>query len=375
MDGKRFKGVNSGRGIFFLMIILVVIIGGAVLKFTAPALIPLTIAILLAFVLEPVVRFLERYHIPRLCSIFIAAALIVFGLYSLGLALFSSGRTILSLYPRYEARLTEIYVGIGRFFELSYDEHLSFLENLWNQLGVRNRVREITFSLSNDFLVFIKDAFMVVLFVFFLLMEASFFREKISFAFEDKHSGQINKISRDIVFQVTRYLSLKFLISLITGTAVAVLLSFIGLEFPLVWGIIQFILNFIPNIGSIAVGTGASVFALLQFWPEPGPVVVVALIMLGVNSIIGNVLEPKIMGDNLGLAPIAVLVSLVLWGWIWGFAGMILAVPMTVIIRIVCENVPYLEPVSILLASQRSLAAKKAREAAESPETPVEPAP
>jgi predicted PurR-regulated permease PerM len=145
---------------------------------------------------------------------------------------------------------------------------------------------------------------------------------------------------------------------------VAGLLKIAGLEFPLVWGMIQFILNFIPNIGSIATGVAAGVFALLQFWPSPQPVIIVALIMLGTNMIIGNILEPKIMGDNLGLSPIVVLVSLVAWGWIWGFAGMILAVPMTVIIRIICENIPSLEPVSILLASQRSLGAKKAQKKA-----------
>jgi predicted PurR-regulated permease PerM len=342
-----------------------VILGVAVLKLTSSVLLPLTIAILLAFVLEPVVRFLGKYHIPRITSILLSSALIVIGLYSMGLALFSSGRTILSSYPKYEDRLTEIYVGIARFFELSYDEHLSFLENLWNQLGIRTRVRIITLSLSNDFIIFLKDALMVVLFVFFLLTEASFFRDKVFLAFEGKRSGQIYKISHDVVHEVTRYLSIKFLISLATGAVVAGLLKIAGLEFPLVWGMIQFILNFIPSIGSIAAGVGASVFALLQFWPLPQPVIAVALSMLGTNMIIGNVLEPKIMGDNLGLSPIVVLVSLVIWGWIWGFAGMILAVPMTVIIRIVCENIPSLEPVSILLASQRSLAARKARAAQE----------
>jgi predicted PurR-regulated permease PerM len=363
---ERFKGFNSGKGMLFLVVIL----GVAVLKLTAPVLLPLTIAILLAFVLEPVVRFLGRYHIPRLASILLSSALIVIGLYSLGLVLFSSGRTILSSYPRYENRLTEIYVGIARFFELSYDEHLSFLENLWNQLGIRTRVRGITLSLSNEFIIFLKDALMVVLFVFFLLTEASFFKDKVFLAFEGKRSGQIYKISHDVVHEVTRYLSIKFLISLATGAAVAGLLKLAGLEFPLVWGMIQFILNFIPSIGSIAVGVAASVFALLQFWPFPQPVIIVALIMLGTNMIIGNVLEPKIMGDNLGLSPIAVLVSLVLWGWIWGFAGMILAVPMTVIIRIICENISYLEPVSILLASHRSLTAKqnaRKKQAADAP--------
>jgi predicted PurR-regulated permease PerM len=134
----------------------------------------------------------------------------------------------------------------------------------------------------------------------------------------------------------------------------------VNLEFAVVWGIIQFILNFIPSIGSITVGVGAGLFALIQFWPDPVPVMLVVLIMVGVNMIIGYGFEPKIMGDNLGLSPIVVLMSLVIWGWIWGFAGMILAVPMMVIIRIICEGIPVLEPISILLGSRRAVMAKKA---------------
>jgi predicted PurR-regulated permease PerM len=314
------------------------------------------------------VGFLKKFGIPRSGAVFVAVVIIVTGLYGFWVVLVSSGRTILSLYPRYERRLTEIYIWVARFFELSYDEHLTFFENLWNQLGVRTRVRNITLFLSNSFVVFLKDALMVVLFVFFLLFEAAFFREKIDLAFENKRSGQIKKISADVMYQVTRYLGTKFLISLATGIVVTIGLRLAGLEFAVLWGGIQFILNFIPNIGSIAVGIGATIFALLQFWPEPGPIVIVGLIMLGANMFIGNVLEPKIMGDNLGLSPIVVLLSLLAWGWLWGFAGMILAVPMTVIIKIVCENVPVLEPLSIILGSHKAVLAKKAeRDPADQP--------
>jgi predicted PurR-regulated permease PerM len=279
--------------------------------------------------------------------------------------LVSSTRTILSLYPRYERRLTEIYIWAARFFEFSYDEHLSFIENLWSQLGVRTRVRNITIYLSNSFIVFLKDALMVVLFMVFSLFEAGYLKEKIETAFENKRSGQIKKISADVMRQVTRYLSAKFFISLATGIVVTIGLRLVGLEFALIWGVIQFILNFIPNIGSIAVGVGATAFALLQFWPEPGPIIVVGLIMLGANMIIGNILEPQIMGDNLGLSPIVVLMSLMIWGWLWGFAGMILAVPMTVIIKIICENISVLEPISIILGSRKAVMARKAIDRAE----------
>jgi predicted PurR-regulated permease PerM len=362
---NSFKRFNSGRANFFLVAFIACILAGGMLKVTASVILPFTIALLLALVMYPMVKFLQKWHIPRFFSILLAVCGIVMGLYLLGIVLFSSGRTILSLYPKYENRLTEIYIWAGRFFELSYDEHLTFFENLWGQLGIRAGIRNVTFSLSNSFIAFVKDAVMVVLFVVFILVEAAFFKDKVFRAFENKRSGQIIKISTDVMRQITRYLSIKFLISLVTGVVVTIGLRLIGMEFALVWGCIQFILNFIPNIGSIATGVGVVLFALLQFWPVPGPIIAAALIMLGANLILGSALEPKIMGDNLGLSPIVVLLSLMIWGWLWGFAGMILAVPMMVIIKIICENVPFLEPLSILLGSRKAVLAKRAE--AESP--------
>jgi predicted PurR-regulated permease PerM len=357
-----FKDFNSGRANFFLLAFIALVLGGGVLKLTTSIVLPFTIALLLAFVMYPMVLFLEKLHIPRIMSIILSVIIIIGGLSIFGAALFSSFKTILATYPKYEDRLTEIYLSLAEFFDLSYDDRLSFFENLWAQLGVRSQVRIITLSLSNSFIVFLKDALMVSLFVVFLLVEASYFKEKVNLAFENQRSGQIQKISVDVIRQVSRYLSIKFVISLVTGIVVAVGLNLVGLEFAMVWGVIQFILNFIPSIGSITAGVGAALFALLQFWPDPAPIILVAFIMLGTNMIIGNVLEPKIMGDNLGLSPIAVLLSLVAWGWLWGFAGMIMAVPMTVIIRIICENLPFLEPVSVILGSRRALLRKQNEE-------------
>jgi predicted PurR-regulated permease PerM len=356
----RYKTFNSGRANFFLVTIITCLLAAGALKIAAPVIIPFIIAVFLALVLQPLMVIPGKFRIPRFIPILLAVVFIVAGLFFMGAVLFSSARAILALYPKYEAKLTEIYRQVAQFFEFSYDEQLGFIENLWSQLGVRSRIRLLTLSLSNSFLSFLRDAVMVVLFVVFLLIEAAFLKEKIDVAFEGRHAGQIKKMSADIVMQISRYLSIKFVISLVTGVIVAALLKLVGLEFAVVWGIIQFILNFIPSLGSIACGVAASVFALVQFWPEPAPVILVVIIMLVTNITIGNVLEPKIMGDNLGLSPIVVLLSLMIWGFIWGFAGMILAVPMMVIIKIVCENVTLLEPVSILLGSRKAVLAKKA---------------
>ncbi|MDR2485752.1 MAG: AI-2E family transporter [Treponema sp.] len=370
---NKFNGKSRSRGIFFLIAFIACVLAGGVCKITASVILPFTISVFLAFVMNPMVTMLEKLHIKRIFSIILAVCIIIAGLYLIGAVLFASGRTILSLYPKYEKRLTEIYVWFSGFFELSYDEHLTFFENLWAQLGVRNRIMYLTFSFSNAFIGFLKGAVMMVLFVIFLLIEGANVTEKIEIVFKRKWSGPIKKISADVVQQVTRYLSAKFFISLATGIVVTIALHLVRLEFAVVWGLIQFILNFIPNIGSAAVGAGAVLFAVLQFWPDPGPIIAVGIIMLGANMIIGNILEPKIMGDNLGLSPLAILIALMFWGWIWGFAGMVLAVPMTVIIKILCENIPFLEPLSILLGSHKAAMAKK--RGAEEQETERQQAP
>jgi predicted PurR-regulated permease PerM len=349
------------------MVFICCIIAGAVLKIAASVILPFTIAFLLAFVMFPLVSWLDKHRIPRFISILLVVVIIVSVLYIFGIILFSSGSNILSVFPNYENRLTEIYIWIARLLELPYDESLSFWENLWGQLGIRTWVRGFAFSFSNIFLNFVSNAVMIVLFVVFILLEASYFKEKLDAAFE-KRSDRIHRMGQDLIFQVTRYLTAKFFISLATGLIITFGLWLIGLEFAILWGVVAFVLNFIPNLGSIAAGVMTSLFALVQFWPDPVPVILVVALILAVNMVIGNFLDPKITGEHVGISPLMVLVSLAIWGYIWGFAGMVLAVPMTVIIKIICENIPILEPISIMLGTRKSIQAKKSEQEKIEPE-------
>jgi len=350
----RFEHFNSGRANFTLLFIISVILFGAVLKLTASVVVPFTVSLLLAILASPIVKFLEKFHIPRIVSVLLVIFFLLGALVFTGMVLYSSGRAIITLYPKYEARLTEIYIWVARIFDLPYDKHLSVFDNLWGQIGVRNHIRVMTLSFSNAFFRFLSNAVMVAIFMVFLLLEAVFFRAKLDKAFDSPRAGQIKKMIADIMTQVTRYLSIKFIFSLVNGILVGVALKIIGLEFAAVWGVIQFILNFIPNLGSIAVGVGATAFSLVQFWPNPAPVIATGLAMLIINMVLGSFLDPKVMGDNLGLSPLVILISLLIWGWLWGFTGLIIAVPMMVIIKIICENIPRLEPVSVLLGSEKA---------------------
>lgn len=331
----------------------------SILKIMSSVVIPIVIAVFLSFVLYPLVKFINnKIRIPGLSKsgIFgIISVLFIIGvaIYILMSVLFSSTKSMLSVYPKYEARLTEFYVAVSNFFDLSFNNEQSLFENLWNQLGIRNAVQRAAISTSGTFINFFKTLMIILFTMFFLLLEFSQFGKKIPLIFKGEREQQVRNLLSDITRETTIYLSTKFYISLITGILVYLAFLFIGLDFPVLWGFLAFVLNFIPNIGSVAVGVGAIFFSFLQFWPNPLPIILVAVSILAIEMIMGNILEPKIQGNNLGLSPFIIITSLSFWGWLWGFPGMVLSVPMMVVLKIICGSIETLKPISILMGTDR----------------------
>lgn len=345
--------INYSKGIFYLLLCMCILAVGTVLKLTAPVVLPVAVAVLLSFVFQPVVATLNRkFRIPAGVGIAIVIIILISVIVICGNLLFSSIKTILTLYPKYEERFMIVYEAIADIFHLPFDGDTSLFENLWSQLGIRSAIQTTAITLSNQVIKFLRNLTVVFLFVIFLLAEMGAFKSKALVAFAGKDTGKITSIIKDIILQVTRYISVKFFISLLTGILVFLGTFVVGMDFPIIWGFIAFLLNFIPNFGSIISGIGTTLFALIQFWPKPAPVIWVAFVMLSVNMVLGNFIEPKIQGRNLGLSPFIIIVSLSIWGWIWGFMGMILAVPVMVILKITCENISFLQPLSLLMGSK-----------------------
>lgn len=347
----RLKRFNSGKTMAFMLAFLCLVVLIVALKLAAPIIIPFFVAIVLAFVFDPIVVLFQRIRIPRAIGIGLVVMLIGVVFWLLGLIIFNSAKTMLSLYPRYETRFLEIYEQVAKLFQLPFNENLSFSGNLLTQLGVRQRIQRFLLSTSETFLSFGKNLGLVLLFMVFLMAERVHFKDKLSLAFEGKLSLKIRRIFQSIVEQTMRYLRIKVFMSLLTGILSYFIFLLAGLDFAIVWAVLVFAMNFIPTFGSIIAGVGVSVFALVQFWPAPFPIVLVAAGVLTVNMIIGNLVEPNIQGESLNLSPFVLLVSLSAWGYIWGFMGLVLAVPLTVVIKIFCENIPLLEPASIIMGS------------------------
>ena len=345
--------VNYTKGIFYLLLCLGIIAVGTVLKLTTEVVLPITVSVFLGLVFQPVINSLHtKFRIPTILGIVIVFLILFVLIFFIVTLLISSSKAILTLYPKYEERFLTIYVTVAEIFNLPYDSDLSLFNNLWGQLGVRNAIQSMALSFSNNLITFVRNLTVVSLFLIFLLMEMGLFKAKAIAALDGKTPGRITFIMRDIIQQVTKYISVKFFISLLTGIFVFLGTWVVNLDFPIIWGFLAFVLNFIPNFGSILSGILTTFFALVQFWPKPAPVIWVGFVMLAVNMILGNFVEPKVQGRNLGLSPFIIIVSLSIWGWLWGFLGMILAVPMMVILKIVCENISFLQPLSIFMGSK-----------------------
>ena len=166
-----------------------------------------------------------------------------------------------------------------------------------------------------------------------MMLEASVFSEKVSFIRND--TGKTLTNIAGFLDNTQRYMAIKAFTSLITGVLIGISMALMGVDYAVLWGFLAFLLNFIPNIGSIIAAVPAVLMTLLQL--GGGSAVSVAIIFLAVNMLIGNVIEPRVMGRGVGLSSLVVFLSLVFWGWLLGPVGMLLSVPLTMLVKFAAE--------------------------------------
>jgi predicted PurR-regulated permease PerM len=316
----------------------------AVLHLTASVLIPLVTAVLVSFIVSPCVSFLHKQlRIPRPIAIVLVILLIMTVMFLIGLFFYSSIQSLYEEVPKYAGKFTEITYSILDRLGLPRDvfEQFSWVRTLSSSL--------LTFS--RQFVDFLRALVLMMLFLIFLLFERSHIRPKIREAFHHATTQKIFRIYAHTAQQIGKYLSVKFLISAATGFLVWLVLWIIGVKFAFLWGVLTFFFNFMPNIGSIIITILIGLFTILQFYPSVQEPVIALAAMTLIQQILGNLMEPALLGGRLNLSPVVIIFSLVIWGWIWGIAGMFLAVPLIVALKIVFENIPFLMPVAILMGT------------------------
>ncbi len=338
--------MNLERVSVLLLAVIAFGLIAAAMDFAQPVIMPLVIALLLSFVLAPIVDILHRLHIPRPIAIAVVILMLLGLFFLVALIFYTSIQSFVRNFPQYQARLQELIDGLS----MGLSESLGMETDLLSGIDWPTMIRDYLLTLSGSFFDFMTSLFVVTIFLIFLLLEQPFLKSKLEAAFEAGTSAKIGLVMEHINLQIGRYLGLKLAISAATGFLIWLLLFLIGMDFPIIWGFLGFVLNFIPSIGSTVHFFVTSIMAFIQYFPDSiGKVLAVVLSMLAIQTIIGNIMDPRLQGRRLNLSPFLVLFSLILWGWLWGAVGMLLATPLTVAIKIVCENIPAFYPASVLM--------------------------
>ncbi len=330
------------------LIVIVVFLSGVVLRLAKPVLFPFFLAIFLSFILYPVLDFLTKIKIPRFISIVFILLFTFFILYLLGTLFYSTGKTFTAEFPKYGEKMSQI---LSSAFEKLKLPQLRIEAVDWVKDIDLNRAGKIIGSSIGPFFSFISNLFLVLLFLVFILAGRGSIKKKINKYLDEKRANQANKVINNIDGQVQRYLAIKTIVSFFTGVFVLIVLLFFGVDFAIIFGFLTFILNYIPNIGSFIATALPVTIAIFQFetlWPAFW----ILIILITIQMVMANVVEPRLMGHGLGLSPLVVIFFLFFWGWLWGLPGMILAVPMAAIIKIACDNIPGLEPVAAFMSKE-----------------------
>ncbi len=357
-------------GLRFLVAAACIVIVIAGLRAAAALILPFLIAVFLAVVNVPLMNWLVRLRVPKPLAVLLTVLAVASVIGILVALLAQSVNQLTEVIPRYRARVGELgtsLTALGASLGLPVEQLREDLRSVSlaafgtvDTLGaivgntgaiVGNAVRAVGAFLSNAFLVFLT--------VVFILFEAAGFTAKIKLAFGAGPDpfGHLGRISD----QIQTYLVTKATVSAATGIIIGVWVAIMGLDFPLLWGVVAFMFNFIPTLGSIFAAVPAVLLALLQL--GPGPAVIIASGYLLVNVAFGNLIEPTLLGRRLGLSTLVVFVSLVFWGWVWGPVGMLFSVPLTMVVKIALENTADLRWLAVMLDANPavSVSARKGR--------------
>lgn len=336
------QSVQTGPLIRFAAFVIVV----AGMKAASVLVVPFLLAAFLAIICAPPLFWMQKKGIPSMIGILIlilgaiSVQTLLVTLVSSSIADFSEN------IPFYQERLKVLTI---ESLELLSRYGVELETNKLAEILNPSRIMGLVGNMLNGLGGVLTNTFFVFLTLIFILSEAAGFPSKIRAIIND-HTSDLDKYSL-IINGVNRYLMIKTLTSLATGVVIAVWLTIQGVDFPVMWGVFAFMLNYIPNIGSIIAAVPAVLLALIQLGPLPAGMA--ALGFLVVNTMVGSVIEPKVMGQGIGLSALVVFLSLAFWGWVLGPVGMLLSVPLTMAVKIALSGRESTKWLSILLGSNK----------------------
>ena len=321
---------------------IIIIITG--LKLASGIILPFLMAFFLFIIFLPLINKLNSFSIPNVISLLLVFAIIIIVIFLPTIFIVSSSNDIIKDIPIYQDKFHKVIPQIIAFFE----QYNIFLE--WNTIlsliepaKIINYITTLFQGMGN---ITINLLLTLALFIF-LLLESSAISNKISYL--TKTNEQKQKVEL-FIKSINRYFIIKTFTSALTGLMVWALLEYFNLQYALLFAVLVFLLNYIPSIGSFIAAFPPVLVSILQL--SMIETITIAIVYLIINILIGSFLDPKIMGKDLGISTFVVFISMVIWGWIFGPFGMLLAVPLTIIIKIICDNSKHYHWVLVILSDK-----------------------
>lgn len=310
-------------------------------------LVPFLLAVFLAMISVRPMLWLQKRRVPAFVAVLLIVIVMMLLLGVVAAILGTSIAEFTAALPGYQARLNVIIEQTLQLAARFVDDGRA-IENL-SDLIDPGWAMGLAANLLNALRDVLTNAFLIMFTMVFILLEASGFGTKIRAAFGRRSDTFVE--AQRFLQNLGRYLGIKTLVSIATGVTAGLGTYWIGLDFPLLWGMFAFLLNYVPTIGSIIAAVPAVLMALVQL--GPGEAVSVALLFLGLNVGFGTMLEPRLMGHGVGISPLVVFLSLVFWGWVFGPVGMLLSVPLTMTLKMALERNRDTRWLAILIGSER----------------------
>ncbi|MDH3492786.1 MAG: AI-2E family transporter [Acidobacteriota bacterium] len=348
-------------------LILIVAAAATFLYVAKPLLVPFVIALLIWYLINALSHWIGQFafvrkFLPVWTHVLISSLVIFLILLTLGGLIVENARTMVNAGPVYQKNLGDVIKRLDDAIQIDLSAVRSAVDsNLFVEFGKLIETTDLTIAgivqrILNTLSGIAANAFLILIYLIFLFFEQVHFSKKARALFaSEQRQTKFFEIIDHINKAIRAYFKVKITVSLITATASYLLMVAVGLEFAIFWAFLIFLLNFIPNIGSLIATLFPTALALIQFPESFYPFLVILFGVGAIQVIVGNLVEPRMMGSSLNISSLVVILSLSLWGTMWGITGMILCVPITVIIMIVFAQFPSTRPVAILLSENGEL--------------------
>lgn len=339
---NKFSGTSR---VIITFAALVIVIAG--LKTASSIILPFMLSAFIAVIFSPIMIYFKKKKLPQGLALLLIIFIIIFVLVAVGGIIGTSIKSFTNNLPMYDEKLNGLITSITVLLEdVGFDLSTLNLKEIANPTAVMNLARGFLSELGNA----LTNGMVILFTVIFMLLESTSFPQKIQ-RIMDQHEQKPFGID-NFTKSVKNYIWMKSIISFTTGVIVTIALILFGVDYPILWGTLAFLFNYIPTVGSIIAAIPAILLTIIQIGPFTA--LMVTLTYLVLNIVTGNIIEPKYMGKELGLSTLVVFLSLLFWGWVFGPIGMLLSVPLTMVLKIAFENSEDTKWISILLGSEES---------------------